>query len=383
LRHDHKSLRNRSIAALVLCLAVLGGACGASAAERLSPSAAALQKVLEQYQAIEKNGGWPTVPGGPMLRSGSSGPAVARLRERLTVTGDLAEPGADPQAFDGALAAAVMKFQSRHGLDDDGLVGARTRAALNLPVDARIRQIADNLERLKSLPATNGRRTILINVAAFDLLVTEEDRIAFTSPAIAGRLSRPTPVFSGAVTRVVMNPYWDIPRHIAVTDILPKLQRDPSYPSAQSIRVFRVDDSARIEVQPGSIDWKSLNPKNFPYALVQDPGPANALGRVKFVLSDDRDIFLHGTPAQAQFDQGQRTAGAGGIRVARALELAEFLLRRDSLSNVRAMAEALQRRETRQIDLKTAVPLNIVTLTAWADRNGRAHFRDAAGAPGG
>ena len=135
-----------------------------------------------------------------------------------------------------------------------------------------------------------------------------------------------------------------------MTHILPKLQRDPSYLSAQSIRVYRVDDSARIEVQPGSIDWKSLNPKNFPYALVQDPGPANALGRVKFVLSSDKDIFLHGTPAQALFDQGQLTDGAGGIRVGRALELAEFLLRRDSLSSVRAMAEALQRRETRQID---------------------------------
>jgi L,D-transpeptidase YcbB len=387
LRHDHESLRNRSIAALVLCLALLGGVCGASAAERLSPSAAALQKVLERYQAIEKKGGWPTVPAGPMLRTGSSGPAVARLRERLTVTGDLtdpgADPGADPQAFDGALAAAVMKFQSRHGLDDDGLVGSRTHAALNVPVDARIRQIAASLERLKSLPAPNGRRTILINVAAFDLLVTEEDRIAFTSPAIAGRLSRPTPVFSSAVTKVVMNPYWDIPRHIAVTDILPKLQRDPSYLSAQSIHVYRIDDSARIEVQPGSINWKSLNSKNFPYELVQDPGPANALGRVKFVLSNDRDIYLHGTPAQALFDQKQRTAGAGGIRVGRALELAEFLLRRDSLSNVRAMAEALQRRESRQIDLKTAVPLHIVALTAWADRDGRAHFRDIAPAPGG
>ena len=203
--HDHPSLRNRTIAALVLCLTFLAGVCGASAAERLSPTAAALQKILERYQAIEKNGGWPTVPGGPILRAGSSDPAVARLRERLTVTGDLAEPGGDLQIFDGALTAAVMKFQSRHGLDDDGIVGARTRAALNLPVGARIKQIAASLEQLKSLPAPNGRRTILINVAAFDLLVTEENRIAFTSPAIAGRLSGPAPVFSSAVTRVVMN----------------------------------------------------------------------------------------------------------------------------------------------------------------------------------
>ncbi len=206
--HDHPSLRNRTIAALVLCLTFLAGVCGASAAERLSPTAAALQKILDRYQAIEKQGGWPTVPDVAVLRLGSSGPAVARLRERLAVTNDLTVPAAGSQVFDREVTAAVMKFQSRHGLDDDGIVGSKTRAALNVPVEARVGQIAANLERLKSLPATNGRDTILINIAAFDLTVTEEDRIAFTSPVIVGRISRPTPVFSSAVTRIVINPYW-------------------------------------------------------------------------------------------------------------------------------------------------------------------------------
>ena len=376
MRRNYRNLRNRGVVAGILCLAVLGGVCGAAAAQERSPAVANLQKVLDRYRTIEKQGGWPTVPDVAVLRLGSSGPAVARLRVRLAVTNDLTVPAAGSQVFDREVTAAVMKFQSRHGLDDDGVVGSKTRAALNVPVEARVGQIAANLERLKSLPATNGRDTILINIAAFDLTVTEEDRIAFTSPVIVGRISRPTPVFSSAVTRIVINPYWYVPRLIAVTDILPKVQRDPSYLREQSIRVYRADDSARIEIPPELIDWKSLNKNNFPYVLVQDPGPANALGRVKFFLPNDQDIFMHDTPAQALFNHGQRTFSSGCIRVGRALELADFLLRKEGLSSFRQMAEALQRRETRQIELKTPVPLHIVYLTAWADPDGRAQFRN-------
>lgn len=377
MRQSMRSLRGRGIVAVILCAAALGSVCSApAAAERLSPAAAALQKVLDRYRAIEKDGGWPTVPGVALLRAGSSGPAVARLRERLTVTNDLTAPAAAAQVFDREVTAAVMKFQARHGLDDDGIVGPKTRAALNVPVAARIDQIATNLKRLESLPAPNGRRTILINIAAFDLTVTEENRIAFTSPVIVGRLSRPTPVFSSAVTKIVINPYWYVPRRIAVADILPKVQRDPSYLRTQSIRIYRADDSARIEIPPESIDWKSLNKNNFPYVLVQDPGPANALGRVKFFLPNDQDIFMHDTPAQELFNHEQRTFSSGCIRVSRALELADYLLRRDGLSSFQQMAEALQRRETRQIALKTPVPLDIVYLTAWAGPDGRAQFRD-------
>jgi murein L,D-transpeptidase YcbB/YkuD len=359
---------------VALCLALIGSLGTEAAAQ--SPAAAHLQTILDRYRAIEAGGGWPTVPDGPALRVGSSGPAVVRLRERLAATGDLAADDTRSDDFDGALAMAVETFQARHGLDVDGVVGPKTRAALNVSAAARVRQIATNMERLQSLPAMDGERTILINVAAFDLTVLENGHTVFASPVIVGRLSRPTPVLSSAVTRVVVNPYWNIPRRIAVTDILPKIRKDPSYLTAQSIRVYRAGDSARIEVPGDSVPWGSLNRNNFPYILVQDPGPANALGRVKFFLPNDHEIFLHDTPAQELFNHGKRTFSSGCIRVGKALELAEFLLRRDGLSSFREMADALQRRETRQISLKEPVPLYIVYLTAWPDRNGQAQFRD-------
>lgn len=269
-----------------------------------------------------------------------------------------------------------MIFQSRHGLNADGVVGRKTRAAMNVPISARIRQIVTNLERLKSLPATDGKLTILINVAGFDLTAMEDGRITFTSPVIVGRLTRQTPVFSSAITKVIVNPYWHIPRLIAVKDILPKVKRDPSYLNEQSIRVYKASDSERIEVPRDSINWASLDANNFPYVLVQDPGPANALGRVKFFLPNDHDIFLHDTPALELFNHDRRTFSSGCIRVSKALELAEYLLRRDGLGAFRAMADALQHRETRQIDLASPVPLHIIYLTAWADTDGRAQFRD-------
>jgi murein L,D-transpeptidase YcbB/YkuD len=363
---------------LAVCIAVAGGyrAAVAEVASAFPASPAHLEAALDSYRAIERQGGWPVVPGGPALRVGSSGPAVALLRERLAITGDFTGPDDEAPLFDEVLAQAVTAFQARHGLEEDGVVGPKTRAALNVPAEARVRQLAANLERLESLPLTDDARTVLINVAAFDLSVLEDGRVAFASPVIVGRRSRPTPVFSSAITKAVVNPYWHVPRLIAVKDILPKVQQDLAYLREKSIRVYRASGAARIEVAPESVDWKSLNANNFPYLLVQDPGPTNALGRVKFYFPNDFDVFLHDTPAQALFSHGKRAFSSGCIRVGKALALAEFLLHRDGLESFEQMADALQKRETRNITLKTPVPLHIVYLTAWTDRDGRAQFRD-------
>ena len=362
---------------LVAYVAILGGSPVAAAAGYAFPaSTAALEAGLAKYRAIDALGGWPTVPDGPALRLGSSGPAVARLRERLAATNDLTAPAGNSADFDADLAVAVKTFQARHGLDDDGVVGRNTRAALNMPAGARVQQITANLDRLKALPTTESREKILINVAAFDLAVVADGRPVFESPVIVGRLTRQTPVFSSAITKVVVNPYWHIPRTIAVKDILPKIKKDSFYLASQEIRVYRAGDGANIEIPPQSVDWPSLNANNFPFRLVQDPGPENALGRVKFYLPNGHDVFLHDTPARELFNREQRTFSSGCIRVSKALQLAEFLLRRDGGDRFRAMAAALQQRETRQIDLARPVPLHIVYLTAWADRDGRVQFRN-------
>jgi len=364
--------------ALVLCATVVGVSREALAEDAaiVPVSLAYLRASLDTYRHIQEEGGWRAIPAGPALHIADAGPAVKRLKERLHATGDLTVPVGDDDRFDAVVAEAVKNFQERHGLDPDSVVGPKTREALNVTVDERIRQIETNIERLKSLPIAADKRTIVVNVAAFELTVYERGALTFASPVIVGRTSRKTPVFSSAITRIIVNPYWTVPRIIAVEDILPKIKQDPSYLTAQSIRVYRSSDDGHIEVPPKSVDWAALNSHNFPYRLIQDPGPANALGKVKFFVPNHFDVYLHDTPARELFRKDQRTFSSGCIRVDKALALAEYLLRRDGLGSFRAMADALERRETRQIDLKTPAPLHIVYLTAWADKHGHTHFRN-------
>jgi murein L,D-transpeptidase YcbB/YkuD len=339
-------------------------------------SQVALKSALAQYRAIASAGGWPAVPDGPALRQGSSGSAVARLRQRLAVTGDLVDRTGDSQAFDDDLAAAVMRFQARHGLAADGVVGWRTRGALNVPAESRVRQIAASIARLRALPDGDGGRFILVNVAGFDLAVFDDGRPLFRSPVIVGRTSRPTPIFSSAITRIITNPYWRVPRGIAVQDILPKLKRDPSYLGAQSIRVYGNNHGGLTEVPGGSVNWRSLNKDNFPYVLVQDPGPLNALGRIKFFIPNELDVYLHDTPARELFTHATRAFSSGCIRIQRARDLAELLLRQDDGGRLQAMENALEKGETTEIPLAKAVPVHVAYLTAWTDEEGHVQFRD-------
>lgn len=375
-RHPYIS-RNWGIA-LLLCVVAVGGFQTASAeTDRLSPASAVyLQSALERYLTIEKQGGWPTVPDGPALRVGSFGPSVARLKERLSVTNDLTGQSRNSREFDDDLNAAVIHFQSRHGLVADGVVGRKTRAALNISVGERVQQIMANRARLQSSPATDGSRMILINVAGFDLNVVEDGMVTFSSPVIVGRLSRPTPVLSSVVTKIIVNPYWRVPRRIAIEDILPKLKQNPSYLSAQAIRVYKASGSSLVEMAAESVPWQALNEGNFPYTLVQEPGSSNSLGHVKFFLPNEQAIFVHDTPARGLFKRGLRAFSSGCIRVDKAVELAEYLLKHDGEGSFHALAEALQSGETRQIALSGPVPIHIIYLTAWADKYGHAHFRD-------
>jgi murein L,D-transpeptidase YcbB/YkuD len=371
-------VRSWALSLLFACFAaaVGGQSVFANGTARVQSSVDGLKAALAQYRTIESQGGWPVLPDGPALRPGSSGPGIDRLQRRLAATGDLTDASAFPAVFDARLSAAVMRFQARHGLDVDGIVGRRTRAALNVSVDARVRQIEANIVRLQTMPEDNGDRFVLINVAAFDLAVFEDGRPVFRSPVVVGRVSRPTPTFSSTVTHIVTHPSWRIPRRIAVLDILPKVRRDPAYLSQQSIRVFGTVNGERVELSAGSIDWRRLHADNFPYLLVQDPGPLNALGRIKFFIPNEQDIYLHDTPLRDLFRRPVRSFSSGCIRVERAQELAELLLSQDDGERLKALAEALEKGETSEIPLAAPVPVHIVYLTAWTDQDGVLHFRD-------
>lgn len=395
------TLKSRSRDLVPVLQDALNGGTIAESLDALSPPYSGYQRLrqaLSRYRQIAWSGGWPRVGWGPNLELGMQDPRVRELRERLLITGDLddvalqmaasagmirtvsMEPvpdaGLDSQAyFDSSLAQAVRRFQRRHGLADDGIVGPRTLAQLNVPVEERMRQIELNMERWRWLPEDLGRRYILINIPGFELRVMEGDRQIMEARVVVGKSVQPTPVFTGSMSYLVLNPYWNIPRSIAVEEMLPQLRDDPYALAEQNIRIFDLRNGGQ-EIDPGEVDWQKINENNFPFRLRQDPGSNNALGRIKFMFPNRHSVYLHDTPARHLFNRTQRTFSHGCIRLSRPFELAEYLLQDNPRWTGDALISAARGEQERTVRLSEKIPVHILYLTAWADEDGTVQFRN-------
>ncbi len=334
----------------------------------------ALETALSQYRQITEQGGWPQVPGGPALHEGDRNDRIPFLRQRLVASTDLATSAAQGDHFDGVLKEAVQRFQARHGLPADGTVGAGTLTELNVPISERIRQLAASLERCQPLPTVLEHRHILVNIADFTLKLYEDGKPVLSMPVIVGKTYRQTPVFNGRISSLVINPTWEVPHSIATKDLLPKIKKNPGYLSQMHLRVFQGWNGA-TEIDPATINWASLSATHFPYRLRQDPGPANALGRVKFLFPNPYDVYLHDTPSRELFQKDARTFSSGCIRIAKPLDLAVYLLQGTKLNSMDALNAAISREKTQQIVIPAPIAVHIVYMTAWVDREGIIQFR--------
>lgn len=336
------------------------------------PGYGMLRDALGRYRDLAAQGGWPAIADGPLLKTGESDPRVTALRTRLIITGELAPALAEGEEFDDEVEQAVIRFQQRHGLHPDGVLGPKTLAALNVTADERVRQIVVNLERMRWLPAQLGSRHIVVNVANFSLDVVENGQPLLTMRAIVGRTYRQTPSFTARLNHLIFSPYWHIPHSIAVKDLLPKIQKDRRFLAKQKIRVFR----GSRQIDPKTVNWRSLSEANFPYRLRQDPGPLNSLGRVKFMLPNRFNVYIHDTPSRELFDRAVRDFSSGCIRVDMPVELAGYLLADDpewTSENILAAME--QPRET-LVRLRRPIPVYFLYSTAWVDAEGTLQFRD-------
>lgn len=335
-----------------------------------------LREAGERLENLVADGGWPTITPGPTLKLDDVGPRVVELRARLGVT-EVAETDSavEPDRFDAALETLVRSFQSRHGLDADGVVGQKTLAALNVSAAARLEQIHLNLERWRWLPQNLGERYVLVNLPAFDLQVVEGETTLLEMRVAVGRRYRRTPVFSDVIRYLVFNPYWEIPTSIAVNDKVPEIRKDPGYFDRQGVRVFSGWGAEQQAIDPASVDWDAVGRGSFPYRLRQDPGPLNALGRVKFMFPNRFNIYLHDTPGREVFSRAERDVSSGCIRVARPLELAELLLRDNNDWQSGASREILADYRERTIRLQTPWPVHLLHWSAWVDDRGEVQFR--------
>jgi murein L,D-transpeptidase YcbB/YkuD len=340
-----------------------------------------LRDALAKDREVAAAGGWPAIQDSVSLQLGDSGGPVAALRHRLRLEGDLGggewegeQPEEEQNAdrFDEAVERAVKMFQQRHGLAPDGVVSAATRAELNVPVERRVEQLELNLERWRWLPKDLGRRHIIVNIAAYELEVVDGDSVVLSMRVVVGRPYDRTPVLSDTMRYIVLNPYWHVPRTLAVDELLPKVRRNPSYLAHNGLRLFYAGGGSQ-EVDPATVNWSAVTPNRFPYDLRQDPGPRNALGRMKFMFLNKYHVYLHDTPAGSLFAEAQRDFSHGCIRLQHPIDLAVYLL--SPLWDRDAILLALDDAVDRSVPLPQPIPIHLLYWTAWAAADGTIQFR--------
>ena len=313
-----------------------------------------LRDALGRYRRIAARGGPEPLAPGPNLRTGDQDERVAGLRTRLAEAAeadgdagaaDLAA-GAAADLFDDALAEAVRRFQARHGLEEDGVVGPATLGELNQRAEDHVRQIELNLERWRWLPRDLGRRHVLVNIAGFHLAAVEEDRTVLEMRVIVGKPYTRTPMFSSEMKTVVLNPYWNVPESIARNEIRPKAAKDPSYLARGDYEVL---SGGRIR---------------------QRPGPHNALGLIKFLFPNRFNVYLHDTPSRSLFSRTVRTFSHGCIRIEKPLDLAVWVLGPNPRWPREEIEAGIAKGGERQVPVPQPVWVHVAYWTAWVDEGG-------------
>lgn len=334
-----------------------------------------LKEAYQHYREIADKGGWPNVPPGPALAMGAKDDRVQALRTRLVAGGDLTSKRRKGRAFDADVENAVKNFEQRHGLEVDGKLDSADVEVMNEPVEERIREMQLNLERWRWLPSNLGDRHIIVNIPEFMLYVYEGGEPVLASKVMVGRSYHPTPVFSDTLTAMVLHPTWTVPNTIAALEILSGVHRDPEFLRANNIRVFEGPIEKGREIDPSTVNWNEVIVETNPYSFREDPGPKNPLGRIKFLLPNRFEVYLHDTPSSQLFQERERSFSYGCVRVEKALELAAYLMRSAGWTQ-QTVEAALDTVETRTLRVPDPIPVHIVYWTAWVSQDSQVHFRD-------
>ncbi len=344
----------------------------------LNPSQEAFERLLQalrRYRELEGAGGRPRPEGKFRVELGDSSDAAAEVRRFLDAAGDLRHAAASSRddVFGSDLDTAVRRYQSRHGLLEDGIVGARTLAEMKTPVRDRVATLLVNAERWRWLPESLGGRYVMVNVPAYELRCVEDNVTRLTMRVVTGSEFKPTPAFSGTITYMDVNPRWYVPESIAGEEILPKLKESgPSYLTERDITVLGPGNK---KVDPATVDWSRVEPDSLPYHFRQEPGPKNPLGTIKFMFPNEFSVYLHDTSEPHLFDRSRRGYSHGCVRIEKPLEFAGFLLEGDSTWTVPKVRAAIRSKAHRIITLPQKVPVYLLYWTAFVEPDGTVNFR--------
>ncbi|MDZ7823709.1 MAG: L,D-transpeptidase family protein [Ahrensia sp.] len=338
----------------------------------LSPSTVSyVESGIDQYRNIVSRGGWPRVNATKRLKVGVSDPSVRELRQRLVISGDMPANSGNSTTFDTFLDGGLKRFQARHGMVADGVMGNYTLAALNVDAGTRLGQLETNLVRLRSMSGFLGDRYVMVNIPGTELEAVRNGRVEQRHKTIVGRVSRETPILSSKINEVILNPYWTAPKSIIEKDIIPLMRKDPTYLSRNKIRLFNDNNE---EIAPETVDWSTNDAVKLRFR--QDPGKINAMSSTKINFNNEHAVYMHDTPQQSLFGKFLRFESSGCVRIQDIRELSTWLLQEDQGISRSQIEQSIETRAENRIAMVTPVPVYFVYISAWSTGDRVVHFRD-------
>ena len=356
-----------------------------------------LQKALQKLLVLKEKGAWDKLPPFKRLELGDQGDNVLKLRERLKKSGDLKRCELPPKklfekeepqenisfqpdaTFDPCLNEAVKRFQKRHGLTDDGIVGPSTIKAMNQTVDQKIQKVLLNLDRIKWLPREEDKRYLIVNIPEYMLHYIEDHQEKEQIKVIVGNPKHPTPIFHNQISFIVLNPYWKVPEGIVKREIIPAMIKDPNYLRKQGLEIHERWSEYSPKIAPESIYWEQYQDGfiKFPYRIMQPPSKKNALGKIKFKFPNRFDVYLHDTPTRYLFKRDKRAFSHGCVRLSQPKKLLQTIATFNDNIKLKKAEKILQGKRQRQINIEEKLPITILYLTAGFDnQSNELEFRD-------
>jgi murein L,D-transpeptidase YcbB/YkuD len=331
-----------------------------------------IKEAALSYSDLAVRGGWPTIPADAKFAPGMPGPNDDLLRKRLLISGDLAPDTPVTGPYDGVVAEAVKRFQVRHGLAATGTVTPRTLAALNVPVQKRIKQLEASLERVANMNFAFGQRYVVVNLPAAFAEAVENDHVVRRYRVIVGKTEKPSPTLTAEITSVNLNPTWTVPSSIAKTEISAHMRKDPGYLARMHMEVLDGHDNP---IDPHAVDWSGTHSPNF--TVRQQNGAWNALGAVKIDMPNPYSVYMHDTNQRNLFSDDYRFDSHGCSRVDNVRDLAAWLLQEEMPKWNRAAIDAAIATGGRlDVTLPKKVPVAWIYLTGWMTKDQTVQFRN-------
>lgn len=351
---------------------------GLAALDELAPPYAGYQRLrdaLAKLRDLKTAGGWPAVPavGKDSIKPGMEDERLPAVRKRLAVTGEFTGSDLDSTTLDDELTEAVKRFQLRHGLEADGVIGRGTAASMNISVEQRIEQVVANMERWRWLPRKLEPMHVFVNIGGQYLQLVKDGEIVLQTRVVVGKPTHRTVAFKAAISSVTLNPPWNVPDSIASKEILPELKKNPAYLVENRLKIVGAFPPEAPESEGMGIDWRGYS--RFPYQLRQVPGKDNSLGVIKFNMPNSNDIYLHDTPSKHLFQRARRAFSHGCVRVQDPLRLAATLIGKEEFvpDKIKGRIDA---GGTQTVQLSKSVPIYLFYFTAWIDSEGMLQLRE-------